>query len=298
MASNDGGRRAGMIRAAGAVVWRGDETAPEVALVHRPKYRDWTFPKGKLKAGEHVIAGALREVAEETGLRIVLGRALPPVHYLKGLRLKRVDYWLARATGGSAGGEGRGDGDEVDEVVWLPLAEAGRRLTYGWDGKMLRALAGAPLTTTPLLFVRHGLAGSRQEWEGDDDLRPLDERGKAQARALATVLGGYRPEVLISSHSARCTQTLQPYADRHGMEIVTDKALSESGYDPREAGRLLGELLAAGRPAALCSHGKVLPELLPMAYGHRLADPHIAKGGLAVLHRAGGRTVSFERYVS
>ncbi|WP_182875591.1 NUDIX hydrolase [Microbispora sp. H10670] len=289
-----------MIRAAGAVVWRGEEADPEIALVHRPAYDDWSLPKGKLRHGEHVIAAALREVREETGLRVVLGRALPPVHYLKDGRLKRVDYWLARDPGdGRAAG---GDGEEVDEVVWLPIEEAARRLTYGWDRRLLRAVGAAPLATTPLVFLRHALAGSRQEWQGDDDHRPLDERGLAQAEILATVLGAYRPERLVSSHSRRCTQTIGPYAERHGLEVRGEKALSESGYDPREAERLVRGSLAAAEAAVLCSHGKVLPALLGMAgealHRTRSADLALAKGGFAVLHHAAGRAVTLERYVT
>ncbi|MEU8173878.1 NUDIX hydrolase [Microbispora hainanensis] len=292
----------GMIRAAGAVVWRGDADDPEVALVHRPAYGDWSLPKGKLKRGEHVIAGALREVREETGLEVVLGRALPPVHYMHGDRLKRVDYWLAHALDDRVAA----DGDEVDEVVWLPIEEASRRLTYKWDRSLLRAAGAAPFVTTPLILVRHALAGSRQEWKGDDDLRPLDERGRGQAEVLATVLGAYRPAVLVSSHSRRCTQTLAPYAERHRLEVREETALSESGYDPRKVERLMRELLAAPEPAVLCSHGKVLPELLSMAgralVGVRAADHPLAKGGFIVLHRAAGpgptRVVSTERYAT
>ncbi|WP_405087101.1 NUDIX domain-containing protein [Microbispora sp. NBC_01389] len=298
-----------MIRAAGAVVWRGEAADPEIVLVHRPAYDDWSLPKGKLRNGEHVIAAALREVREETGLGVVLGRALPPVHYLKDGRLKRVDYWLARDPGdgpevGEEGGEGIGTGidEEVDEVVWLPIEEAVRRLTYQWDRHLLRAVGAAPLTTTPLIFLRHALAGSRQEWKGDDDHRPLDERGRAQAEILATVLGAYRPERLVSSHSRRCTQTIGPYAERRGLEVRREKALSESGYDPREAERLVRESLAAAEAAVLCSHGKVLPALLGMAgealHRARSADLALAKGGFAVLHHAAGRVVTLERYVT
>ncbi|MBX6386674.1 MAG: NUDIX hydrolase [Microbispora sp.] len=291
-----------MIRAAGAVVWRGDEDDPEIALVHRPKYGDWSLPKGKLDHGEHVIAAALREVREETGLRVVLGRALPPVHYMHGGRLKRVDYWLARALDGRATFDGDEIDDEIDDVAWLPVEEACRRLTYTWDRGLLRAVGAAPLVTTPLILVRHAPAGSRQQWRGDDDLRPLDDRGRAQAEVLATVLEGYRPAVLVSSHSTRCVQTIAPYAERHGLEVRTEKALSESGYDPRQAERIVRELLAASEPAVLCGHGEILAELLVMAVaalrGGRTADHTLAKGAFAVLHRAGDRAVSLERYTT
>ncbi|GGS90685.1 NUDIX hydrolase [Planobispora rosea] len=283
----------GMIRAAGAVVWRGEESAPEVALVHRPKYDDWTFPKGKLKPGEHVIGGALREVAEETGVTAVLGRLLPPVHYMKGRRLKRVDYWLARAVSEAP----YAGGDEVDEVAWLPPEEARRRLTYEWDAGLLRALTALPLATTPLLLVRHGVAGSRQEWQGDDDLRPLDETGLAQAGVLADALAGYRPVELVSSPSRRCVQTLEPYAGRAGLTIRHEPLLSETGYDPHASLRLVTETLAAGRPAALCSHGKVLPALISGVV-RRPADSHLRKGAFLVLHHAGGRVVGMDRYTT
>ncbi|GAA3442326.1 NUDIX hydrolase [Planomonospora venezuelensis] len=286
-------RPAGMIRAAGAVLWRGPESAPEIALVHRPKYDDWTFPKGKLKPGEHVIGGALREVAEETGITAVLGRSLPPVHYMKGRRLKRVDYWLARAVSG----EPYTAVEEVDEVAWLPLEEARRRLTYEWDAGLLRALAAFPLATTPLLLVRHGSAGSRQEWRGDDDLRPLDGTGAAQAEVLAEALYGYRPAELVSSPSLRCVQTLEPYAARAGLEIRRERLLAETGHDPRASLRLLHEALAADRAAVLCSHGKVLPGLIKKVIG-RPGDAHLRKGAFLVLHHAGGRVVGMDRYTT
>ncbi|MFJ2028774.1 NUDIX domain-containing protein [Streptosporangium sp. NPDC087985] len=281
-----------MIRAAGAVVWRGPESAPEVALIHRPKYDDWTFPKGKLKSGEHVIAGALREVVEETGITALLGRSLPPIHYLKGGRLKRVDYWAAQAISDDL----HTAVDEVDEVVWLPLDEARRRLTYEWDAGLLRALTAVPLRTTPLILVRHGVAGSRQEWKGDDDERPLDENGAIQAEVLADVLSGYHPTELLSSPSRRCVQTLEPYAGRAGLEIRRDRLLSETDYDSRASLRLVSEAMASEQPLVLCSHGKVLPELIP-ALVDRPGDTHLRKGAFMVLHRADGKVVSVDRYI-
>ncbi|MEU6999639.1 NUDIX hydrolase [Nonomuraea sp. NPDC046570] len=269
------------LRAAGAVVWRGPEERPEVALVHRPRYDDWSFPKGKPHSGEHLIATAVREVAEETGLGVLLGRALPPVHYRKGDRVKRVEYWVARALGGEFA-----PSDEVDELEWLPPDEARRRLTYDWDAALLRSLASAPLTTQPLVLVRHGNAGSREAWTGADDLRPLDPEGVAQARTLAQVLPAYRPALLVSSPSKRCVQTLLPYS----ADITLEPLLSEHEHDPADTAALVRELTL---PAVVCSHGPVLPGLIADLSG---ASVHLRKGTFAVLHRSGGRVVRVERY--
>jgi 8-oxo-(d)GTP phosphatase len=275
-----------LLRAAGAVIWRGDQHDPEVAVIHRPAYDDWTFPKGKLKSGEHVIAGGLREVREETGLTVLLGRALPPVHYMSADRLKRVDYWVARAVA-DAGFE---PGEEVDELRWLPVAEAKALLTWEWDKGLLRALRVAPLDTVPLVLARHGSAGSRSEWQGDDAARPIDSDGVSQAANLATALSAYRPERLVSSPSLRCVQTLEPYAAEVAAEIRMEPLLSEEGQDPGKTPALVHALPA---PAAVCSHGKVLPGLIEALSGKRV---HLRKGSFAVLHRAGGRVVSVERY--
>ncbi|MEU8267063.1 NUDIX hydrolase [Sphaerisporangium sp. NPDC049002] len=287
-----------LIRAGGAVVWRGDSRDPEVAVVHRPKYDDWSFPKGKLKPGEHVIAGALREVAEETGLSVALGRHLPPVHYMKGGRLKRVDYWVARAIEEVA----QEPSDEVDALVWLPVEEARARLTYEWDAGLLRAFGAAPLATTPFVVARHAYAGTRQDWTGDDDLRPLDEAGEAQARTIADILYGYRPASLVSSPSRRCVQTLLPYAAREVLKIRTERLLTETEYDTSLSLSLVLSILDEGRPTAVCGHGKVLPELITGMCEHRFdghaEDTHLRKGAIAVLHHTGGRVVAVERYLT
>ncbi|MPY61280.1 NUDIX hydrolase [Streptomyces spongiae] len=114
------------IHAAGCVLWR---RAPgggdlELCLVHRPKYDDWSFPKGKLKQGEEPLAGALREVEEETGFRCEPGPRLPTARYLVSGRPKRVSYWAAEATVGHFV-----PNREVDRVRWLAPVEARARLT-------------------------------------------------------------------------------------------------------------------------------------------------------------------------
>ncbi|MDH2428726.1 NUDIX hydrolase [Sphaerisporangium sp. TRM90804] len=287
-----------LIHAGGAIVWRGDAADPEVALVHRPKHDDWSFPKGKIKPGEHVIAGAMREVAEETGLSVRLGRHLPPVHYLRGWRLKRVDYWVAQVVEQVT----PEPSDEVDEVAWLSLADARERLSYEWDAGLLRSLMAAPLDTTPFVLVRHGYAGARQDWSGDDDLRPLDEDGTAQARTIADILDAFRPGSLVSSPSRRCVQTLLPYGTREALRIRTDDLLSETRYDATRSLELALSLMDEGVPTAVCSHGKVLPELITGLCDRRheghIEDTHLRKGGVAVLHHKDGRITTADRYIT
>lgn len=270
-------------RAAGAVIWRGDESRPEVAVVHRPRYGDWSFPKGKLERGEHPIAAALREVREETGLAVTFGRALPPVRYPHRGGTKRVDYWTARVAEEVAE-EAFVPDDEVDELRWLPADRAYALLTYERDAALLDALAAAPLDTVPLLLVRHASAGSRLEWRGDDARRPLDDRGREQARTLATVLPAYRPRTLLTSPALRCVQTLEPY----GAEIVPEPLLSEEGRDP---GKTPARVAGLAGPAVVCSHGEVLPPLLAALTGR---EEHLDKGAFAVLHRVGARVVAQE----
>ncbi|GII93278.1 NUDIX hydrolase [Sinosporangium siamense] len=292
-----------LLRAAGAVIWRGDPGDPEVALVHRPRYDDWTFPKGKVKPGEHVVAAALREVAEETGIAVRLGRPLTPVHYLKGPRLKRVDYWVARPIlDGTGSGGGFEPGDEVDDIVWLPLREAARRLTYEWDPGLLREMTSAPLITTPFVLLRHATAGTRAEWHQEDSLRPLDSNGRHQAEIIADALTGFLPLSLVSSPTMRCVQTLQPYARRHELEIHLDDLLLEECYDrARTLDRVLN-LFDTGTPAVVCGHGKVLPDLIgglaERRQGGNVNDTELAKGAFAVLHRSGGSIVSVERHTA
>ncbi|MDR1078410.1 MAG: NUDIX hydrolase [Propionibacteriaceae bacterium] len=138
MGSRRARARSGSIQAAGAVVWRRVGSEPEVALVHRPKYDDWSLPKGKAKAGESLSETAIREVAEETGWRIRLGPPLSPTRYLTESGPKQVSYWL----GHPLEAQTRPPDDEVDQVAWLPLDRARARLTYA-DERVVLAEAVA-----------------------------------------------------------------------------------------------------------------------------------------------------------
>lgn len=287
----------GLIRAAGAVLWRPGAHGPEVALVHRPKYDDWSFPKGKTKDGEHVIRAAVREVWEESGVWPVLGRRLPAREYEKDHRVKHVDYWAATGSDG----EFRPN-EEVDEVAWLPLPEAEERLSYEHDADLLREFATGSNRTAPYIVLRHTSAGDKRDWNGDDLLRPLDSRGRTEAAGLAEVLAGYGAARVFSSATARCMETVLPYAARMGADIRTDWAFSMGppvAASKAAAGRFV-QLLADGEPTLVCTHGELVPDIIRRACERLratpLEDPRLPKGGFWVLHVADGSLVSAERH--
>jgi 8-oxo-dGTP pyrophosphatase MutT (NUDIX family) len=128
---------AGEIRAAGGVVWRSADEGVEVLIVHRPRYDDWSLPKGKNNPGESDEDCARREVAEETGLHCELGPHLADVRYVDGRgRPKVARYWAMRPVTGQFVA-----GPEVDQVRWVPLDQARRELSYARDVKVLDAFA-------------------------------------------------------------------------------------------------------------------------------------------------------------
>jgi 8-oxo-(d)GTP phosphatase len=283
---------AGEIRAAGAVLWRPGSRGPEVALIHRPRYDDWTFPKGKAEPGEHVLVTAVREVTEETGIRPVLGRPLPTIRYQAKGRPKRVDYWTATAAPGPSSDPAPA---EVDDVVWLPLSAAEERLTYQHDAVLLSELTtgsgsvAGDLATVPFILLRHATAEPKQGWPGDDVLRPLDPPGREQAVALATLLACFGTAQVVSSATARCVDTVLPYAVRAGVTARAEPGLT-IGAPVRAAEEQLSALLAERVPAIFCGHGETLPGQLTALCEHLHAepppDPALQKASFWVLHVA------------
>ena len=280
-----------VVAAGGGAVWRrAPDGGLEVAVVHRPRYDDWSLPKGKLDAGEHTLTAAVREVGEETGLAVVAGRRSVRVEYPVPEGLKRVDYWVMQAVGG-----GFEPGAEVDDMRWLAMDEARELCSHDWDRVVLADLARTDVPLMPtLILVRHARAGDRSAWEGPDDQRPLDPRGQEQARRLAEVLPVFLPDDLLSAPPVRCTETVEPLADRLGLDIRAAPELSEDGFaaDP-DAGLALVERLLTPRTrpgvTVVCSQGGAIPFVL-MALGvpfeERRAYPPSAKGSTWVL---GGR---------
>ena len=295
------------VLAAGCVVWRsGPDGVLETAVVHRPKYDDWSLPKGKPEAGEHLLQTAHREVLEETGLEVVLGRRSVSTRYDVHLpdgrpAPKLVDYWTARWTGGEFEVN-----DEVDELRWLPVEKATALCSHDHDRAVLADLERTDVPRMPtLVLVRHGRAGSRSEWDGPDDLRPLDDKGRRQAQRLAEVLPLFAPVAVFSARRTRCEETVAPLGERLGLPVQRLAELGEEEFaaDP-QAGLAVVERLLTPRPepgvAVVCSQGGAIPSAL-LGLGVRWEGvsgrryPPAAKGSVWVL---GGRpgTTSADYY--
>lgn len=281
------------IVAAGAVVFR-PRNGGEVLLVHRPKYDDWSWPKGKRDPGEHVTATAAREVAEETGLRIRLGRPLPPQRYLVASgRTKQVHYWLGRVLGDDDVSRFKPN-SEIDDVAWVPLDKAHRALTYADDIALLERAAKRAKRTSALVVVRHARARKRATWKGPDGERPLTDVGRAQAKALAPALAAYGIDRLVSSDAARCLRTLTPYATAHQVPVEPVPGLNEESASPDSVRRVVEELLAGKDNAVLCSHRPVLPDVFA-ALGLD-ADP-LSPGEIVVCHHRKQKIIATERHL-
>ena len=186
---------------AGAVAWRpGRDGEPEILLVHRSKYDDWSLPKGKTEPDEPLPVTAAREVLEEGGARLALGRRLASVRYNVGGRPKRVHYWAARVLSVD---EHAVPNSEVDEVTWVTAARAVDKVSYAHDHGVLADFAARSPRTVPLILLRHSKAVAKHGWKRTDAARPLDDSGRSDAKALADLLACFasRPR-LISSPAA------------------------------------------------------------------------------------------------
>ncbi|MDN6442851.1 MAG: NUDIX hydrolase [Acidipropionibacterium jensenii] len=264
-------RRKGPVLAAGAVVLRRTaEGTVQVLAVHRPRYDDISLPKGHQEPGEDSPVTAVREVLEETGVRIRLSANLQPIEYeMPNKMAKLVQWWV-----GTVCSEHPHEPDEeVDQAMWLDLAEARTRLSYATDVQVLEEAVKLPATTT-IALVRHAKAISRKEWASGkhrnktDPKRPLDRRGKRQAKALAALLEAYGVSRLVSSPATRCMQTLTPYAQAAGIEIQQREEFTEEAFEAhhKPTRKAMKELVAEqladpDQPLAICGHRPVLPAM-------------------------------------
>jgi 8-oxo-dGTP diphosphatase len=297
---------AGLIRSAGAVVWRPGPDGLQVVVIHRPRYDDWSFPKGKQDPGEHLVSTAVREVLEETGAHVVLGRPLGRSRYESTGHPKTVHYWAAAVADPAAETEFTPN-DEVDKLDWLPVAAARGRLSYQRDVNLLDRFTAGPAATVPVILLRHASAGHKHDWPGLDLARPLDGKGAADADALAPLLTAFGRCRVISSAAERCVATVRPYAALSGMAIEVEAGLSVppgGGSAPERAGQAAAATMAAvaraGQPVLICAHRENLPDLIgACSAGLGAAPPEgrpLRKAAWWVLHAAGGQLVASERH--
>jgi 8-oxo-dGTP pyrophosphatase MutT (NUDIX family) len=285
-----------VIEAAGGVLWRPADNAAglEIAVVHRPKYDDWSLPKGKIKSDEHPIVGALREVAEETGFTGVVGRDLGEIHYLKDGAPKRVRYWSMRCDDGRFR-----PNDEVDELAWLSPDSARKRLLPERDRDLVSGLGRRRLDTTAVVLLRHASAGERSS-DADDHARPLDARGTRQSDALIELLDAFDVRRVFSADRVRCVQTVEPYAQEIDVRIGVEPAFSEEGLadSPDAAGARIVALAHDRVPLVVsCQRRSIVA--LANAVTDAFDGPHldderpVRKGSGVVVHLSalGGRTV-------
>jgi 8-oxo-(d)GTP phosphatase len=296
------------IHAAGCVLWRQAGGGREVALVHRPRHDDWSLPKGKCQPGEHVLRAAVREVAEETGMAVVLGRRLRSARYQANGGPKVVDYWAARPA--VAGPQAAFvPNEEVDRLEWLPAAAARARMSYPHDVLVLDDFVSGPADTVPCILLRHATAGTKDAWRAGghaDLLRPLDAQGVRDAELIARILACYPGGTVISSPAERCLATVRPYAALEGLSIEVEPALAPRlAADAQPAWLLpaqqrVEKLIRDQVPTVACAHRENLPMLMNWVYGWLGAKapegPPLHKGSFWVLHIGGGAVAAAEQH--
>jgi 8-oxo-(d)GTP phosphatase len=282
--------------AAGAVVWRRHGDSVELLVVHRPKYDDWTFPKGKVDRGERLPATAVRETLEETSVPIRLGPPLPTTRYplsRPNPATKQVSYWIGRPIGDGA--VTLEPNHEIDEARWVGLEAISDLLTYDHDHGLLEAFVEARRRKAhkarPLVILRHATARSRTHWKGDDKRRTLTAEGTREAHRLIPLLLAYGITHVVSSDSARCVQSVVPYADHLDVDIALEPHLTEERATPRRVAAQTHALLAGKRSVVVCTHRPVLPMMFE-ALG--IPPVPLEPAQLMVVHRRSGEVVGTE----
>ena len=285
--------------AAGALPWRVTKDRLEVLLIHRPRYDDWSWPKGKIDDGETVPECAVREVREEIGLDAPLGIPLPPIHYHVASGLKVVHYWAVKANGARL----VPDGKEVDSVMWCSPERAASLLSNPSDVVPLEYLREAhvrrELDTWPLIVLRHAKAKPRSSWSKAEGERPLAATGTRQAQAVGRMLQVWKPSRVVTSPWLRCVATVAPYAKASGAKVKLVEALTEHRHhrSPKKTAGVVEALFDKQRTVVVCTHRPALPTVLRQVAEHmpaRLArllpaqEPDRAPGAAVVCHVANG----------
>lgn len=295
----------GTVIAAGALVWRIRDGELQVLAVHRPRYDDWSWPKGKLDKGETLPACAIREVAEETGKQVILGQPLPTLRYANGGKTKVVKYWAAHvASDGAPAVKARppvedASEQEIDKKRWLSVEDARRTITFKDDLRPLEVLVEAfrndRLETRAFVLARHARAKRRKAWDGEDIDRPITKKGATRAQELVPLLAAFGVKHVDSSPAQRCVQTVEPYAEAAGLKVKCFKALTEPGHaaKPLATASVFVNLLGKPTSTVVCVHRPTLPTIVEMVRAATRPytrgalprkNPYLPAGGVLVAH--------------
>ena len=286
-----------VIQAAGAVLWRYSASKKiEIALVHRPRYDDWSLPKGKVEDKESHIACAFREVLEETGYTPVFGPEIGQATYKVEEEKKIVRYWSARATDAPVAPV---DKNEIDEVLWLEVKDARKKLTLDDDREIVDFFIDFGVDTTPLVLLRHAKALKRTDWDGEDSDRPLDNLGQLQAKRLLPQFYPYNVSEIHSSDAYRCMQTVEDLSRALKLNCIVGLDLSEDAYskDKEVALEYVSSLMNKNKHVLICSHNPILPKVLKKLVGKKYfkeLDSKLEPAEAWVIHHRDGEVVSVD----
>ena len=286
----------GVIQAAGAVLWRYSQKKIEIALVHRPRYDDWSLPKGKVEEKESHIACAYREVIEETGYTPEFGPEIGQATYKVEEGKKVVRYWSARATDAVPTAI---DKSEIDEVLWLEVKDAKKKLTLEDDRAIVDFFTEVGVDTIPLVLLRHAKALKREEWDGDDADRPLNNVGQLQTKRLLPQFFPYNLTEVHSSDAYRCMQTVEDFARALDLNLFIALDLSEDAFAKHKDAALdyVSSLMIDGKNVLICSHNPILPKVLKKLVGKKYfkeMDSKLEPAQAWVIHHRDGEVCAVD----
>jgi 8-oxo-dGTP diphosphatase len=249
------------IIAAGAVVWCQEKKEVQIALVHRPRYDDWSLPKGKQDGSESLIACAFREVIEETNLKVAFGPYIGDIEYFVAEGLKKVHYWSARLADDSPEFHSN---EEVDLLEWHSVESAIEKVTRDSDREIIEKFVNTPFDSYPLIMLRHAKALAREEWQSEDDDRPLEQLGQQQARRMLSLYQVYGLTQIHTSDAVRCHDTVEQMAHALDIPLTITNKVSEYTWkkNKEKAIDYAKDLIKINEPIILCSHNPVLPRMM------------------------------------
>lgn len=286
-----------MIRAAGALLWREtNEREVEIALIHRPKYDDWTLPKGKIEIGETALQCAYRELIEETGITASFTRQLGTVEYEESGQRKRVIFWAAQCAMAASQFIAN---EEVDRLEWLSPELALAKATHDSDRGIIENFLSQPHRTDTLIILRHTKALERGDWDEEDSLRTLDELGFDQAQLLIKHLEPFAIEEIYTSDFTRCVQTVTPLSHSRGLSVTQVPSLNEHTFneDPLRSVSFANALKQDEKNILICSHNPVIPTMLRGILNTKLKNKDLIKlepGDAWIVHRIQGEIVGLD----